>query len=173
VRVAYKFGFIFLLLGAIGIGLWGISRVWVRSDVPFKWENRGGHVVVTEVLVPTEVLLAGDVVLSIGQISLQSGEEIEFALDGTAAGDTILAKVQRGGRELEARLALRHRNTWRYTIVNLILGLFIIAIGAWVFFNKSHEHPGRIFFGLAFSLGMAILISTARLPAGPQPWVYI
>ncbi|MDZ7364504.1 MAG: ATP-binding protein [candidate division KSB1 bacterium] len=173
VRVVYKIGFIFFLLVAIVIGLWGISRVWVRSDVPFKWENRGGHVVVTEVLVPTEVLLAGDVVLRLGHISLQSGEEIEFALDGTAAGDTISARVQRGGGELEVRLALRHRNTWRYTIVNLILGLFIIAIGAWVFFNKSHEQPARIFFGLAFSLGMAILISTARLPAGPRPWVYI
>ncbi len=173
VRVAYKIGFIFLLLGAISIGLWGIARVWVRSDVPFKWENRGGHVVVTEALAPTEVLLAGDVVLSIGHISLQSGEEIEFALDGTAAGDTVSVRAQRGGRELEARLVLRHRNTWRYTLVNLILGLFIIAIGAWVFFNKSHEQPARIFFGLGFSLGMAILISTARLPAGPQPWIYI
>jgi signal transduction histidine kinase len=173
VRLVYKISFIFFLLGAIGIGLWGISRVWVRSEAPFKWENRGGHVVVTEALAPTEDLLAGDVVLSIGPISLQSGEEIEFALDGTAAGDTISARVQRGGREHEVMLTLRHRNTWRYTLVNLILGLFIIAIGAWVFFNKSHEQPGRIFFGLACSLGMAILISTARLPAGPQPWVYI
>jgi signal transduction histidine kinase len=173
VRVAYKISFIFLLLGAIGIGLWGISRVWVRSDVPFKWENRDGHVVVTEALAPPEVLMAGDVVLRLGHIFLQSGEEIEFALDGTAAGDTILARLRRGDREHEVMLTLRHRNTWRYTLVNLILGLFIIAIGAWVFFNKSHEQPARIFFGLAFSLGMAILISTARLPAGPQPWVYI
>jgi len=173
VRVACKIVLISLLLVAIAIGLWGISRVSVRSEVPFKWENRDSHVVVSEALAPPNVLMAGDVVLSLGQISLQSGEEIEFALDGTRAGDTISARVQRGGRELEARLTLRHRNTWRYTIVNLILGLFIIAIGAWVFFNKSREQPARIFFGLAFSLGMAILISTARLPAGPQPWSYI
>jgi hypothetical protein len=112
-------------------------------------------------------------VISIGPFSLQRGEEIEFALDGTRAGDRISARRRRDGSEMEVALILRPRNTWHYTIVNLVLGLFIILIGVWVFLNKSREKPARIFLGLAFSLGLAILISTARLPAATKPWAYV
>ena len=172
-RIRQKIGLAILLLGAISLGLWGISLVWVRSDVPFKWENRGKEIVVTESLAPAGLLIAGDVVRSIGSFSLQSGEEIEFALDGTRAGDHISVRLRRGESENEVTLILRPRNTWRYAVVNLILGLFIILIGVWVFFNKSREKPARIFLGLTLSLGLAILISTARLPAGTKPWIYL
>ena len=172
-RVVYKIGFILLLLGTIGIGLWGISRVWVRAEVPFQWENRGQEVVITESFAPAGLLRPGDVVQSIGAYNLQSGEEIEFALDGTRAGDAIAARLHRGETEVPVTLILRPRNTWHYAIVNLILGFFIILIGVWVFFNKNREKPARIFLGLTLSLGLAILISTARLPAGAQPWTYL
>jgi signal transduction histidine kinase len=173
VKTRQKIGLTILLLGAIALGLWGISLVWVRSDVPFKWENRGEEVVVIQSLAPAGLLMIGDVVLSIGPHFLRNGEEIEFALDGTRAGDRVSARWRRGEQEISATLTLRPRNTWRYAIVNLILGLFIVLIGVWVFFNKSREKPARIFLGLALSLGLAILISTARLPAGTKPWAYI
>jgi signal transduction histidine kinase len=173
VKTRHKIGLTILLLGAIALGLWGISLVWVRSDVPFKWENRGDEVVVIQSLAPAGLLMIGDVVLSIGPHFLRNGEEIEFALDGTRAGDRVSARLRRGEQEISTTLTLRRRNTWRYAIVNLILGLFIVLIGVWVFFNKSREKPARIFLGLALSLGLAILISTARLPAGTKPWAYI
>lgn len=170
---SHKIGLTIILFGVLTFGLWGISLVWVRSEVPFKWENRGQEVVITESLASAGLLMAGDVVLRIGPYALQSGEEIEFALDGTRAGDSISARVRRGENELPVTLILRPRNSWHYTIVNLILGFFIILIGVWVFFNKSREKPARIFLGLTLSLGLAILISTARLPAGSQPWTYL
>ncbi|MCG3121421.1 MAG: Adaptive-response sensory-kinase SasA [bacterium] len=171
-RISHKIGSMILLFGALSLGLWGISQVWVRSEVPFKWENHGKEVVVTASLAPASQLMAGDVVQSIGPYVLQGGEEIEFALDGTRAGDAIAARLRRGENVLPVTLVLRPRNTWHYTIVNLILGLFIMLIGVWVFFNKNHEKPARIFLGLTLSLGLAILISTARLPAGTKPWTY-
>lgn len=162
-----------LLLGGVLLGLWGIWCVRARSEVPFKWENRDGQIIVTEVLAPNGDIRANDVLLGVGSFSLQRGEEIEFALDGTHAGEQMAVRLQRRTNEAVVTLVLSHRNTWRYTVVNLILGLFIILIGVWVFFNKSREKPARIFLGLTFCLGLAILISTARLPAGTKPWTYI
>ena len=172
-RTRHPVSLIIPLLGGILLGLWGIWCVRVRSEVPFKWENRDGQIIVTAVLAGASDIQTNDVILGIGPFSLQRGEEIEFALDGTRAGESIAARLRRGVNEMTVTLLLCPRNTWRYTIVNLILGLHIILIGVWVFFNKSREKPARIFLGLTFCLGLAILISTARLPAGPQPWTYI
>ncbi len=169
----YKIGAMILWFGVMSLGLWGISRVWVRAEVPFQWENRGKEVVITESFAPAGQLMSGDVVQSLGPYSLQAGEEIEFALDGTRAGDAIAARLRRGETAVPVTLILRPRNTWHYAVVNLTLGFFIILIGVWVFFNKSREKPARIFWGLTLCLGLAILISTARLPAGTPPWMYL
>ena len=164
---------IVLLLTGVLLGLWGIWCVRARSEVPFTWENRGGQIIVTAAHEPDGDIQTNDVLLSIGPHALQRGEEIEFALDGTRAGEQIAVRLRRGTSEVATTLILRQRNTRRYTMVNLLLGLLIILIGAWVFFNKSREKPARIFLGLTFCLGLAILISTARLPSGTKPWTYV
>ena len=172
-RLAPKAGLFFFALGVLLLGLWSMSRVRVLADVPFRWENRDHHVVVTEVIDPSSAVAPGDVVLRLGQVPLQHSSEIEFALDGVAQSERVPAVIRRGASEITVELALRPRFSWRYLTINFFLGVFTMLMGAWVYFSKSREKRARLFFWLTFTLGVAILIATERLPPGPKPWIYI
>jgi signal transduction histidine kinase len=150
-----------------------MSRVRVLADVPFRWENRDDHVVITELIDPSSAVAPGDVVLRLGKVPVRHSSEIEFALDGVPQSERVVAVVRRGENEMVVELALRPRFSWRYITINFFLGVFTMLMGAWVYFSKSREKRARLFFWLTFTLGVAILIATERLPPGPKPWIYI
>jgi signal transduction histidine kinase len=150
-----------------------MSRVRVLADVPFRWENRDDHVVITELIDPSSAVAPGDVVLRLGKVPVRHSSEIEFALDGVPQSERVVAVIRRGENEMVVELALRPRFSWRYITINFFLGVFTMLMGAWVYFSKSREKRARLFFWLTFTLGVAILIATERLPPGPKPWIYI
>jgi signal transduction histidine kinase len=165
----------FRLLSVVALvaGLFGITRLWVRPGVPFTWENRGQRIVVTETLVKPSALAPGDVLLGNGGIPLQHSEELEFLFDGKTAGESLSISVRRDGKRIPVSITLTGR--WysrRYVIINFILGLFMWAIGTWVFQRQPQEKPARVFWGITLSLTVSLMVTTARLPAGPRPWSY-
>jgi len=172
-RFTSKAGLFLFSLGALLLGLWSMSRVRVMADIPFRWENRDNHVVVTELIDPSSAVAPGDVLLRLGEVPVRHSSEIEFALDGVPRSERVVAVVRRGENEMAVELALRPRFSWRYITINFFLGVFTMLMGAWVYFSKSREKRARLFFWLTFTLGVAILIATERLPPGPKPWIYI
>lgn len=154
-------------------GLFGITRLWVRPGVPFTWETRGQEIVIVEVLDKASALAPGDIVLGNDGIPLQYSEELEFLFDGKTEDDSVSISVLRRGQQIFVSIILKGR--WysrRYVIINLLLGLFIWAIGTWVFRRQPQEEPARVFFLLTLSLAVCFMITTARLPDGPEPWNY-
>jgi signal transduction histidine kinase len=173
VRLTPKVGLLLFATSALLLGLWSMSRVRVLADVPFRWENRDDHVVVTELIDPSSAVAPGDVLLRLGEVPVRHSSEIEFALDGVTQSERVPAVIRRGASEMAVELTLRPRFSWRYIAINFLLGVFTMLMGAWVYFSKSREKRARLFFWLTFTLGVAILIATERLPPGPKPWIYI
>jgi signal transduction histidine kinase len=158
-------------LVALAAGLFGITRLWVRPGVPFTWQTHDQKIVIVEVLDNASALAPGDILLGNDGIPLQHSEELEFLFDGKTENDSVSISVLRQGQQIPVSIMLKGR--WysrRYVIINFILGLFMWAIGTWVFQRQPQEEPARVFFLLTLSLALCFMITTARLPAGPKPW---
>lgn len=165
---------VFVGLAVMVIGLLGISRLWVRAGMPFVWDEQAPCITVTEVLTPSCPLQPGDVLLGDDGTPLRHGEEVEFLLDGKQVGETFSVNALRQGQPFTLQIS-----TWgswyprRYAIINGLLGIFLLAVGAWVFWLRPRDKPARIFWGLTLTLVLALMIGSARLPAGPKPWTYL
>ncbi len=169
-RKLTQLGGIIVIILSVILGVWGVWNSWIRAATPFKWSDKTGEVIVSELPAGRGEAAVGDVVLRIGEVAIGKRSDINYALDGAQAGDRVTMLVRRDGRELSIQAVLARHATWLVTLVNLTLGLFMIAVGGWVFLNKPDDQSARIFLGLTLTLALSILISTSRLPAGPWPW---
>lgn len=166
--------FVFVGLVVLAVGLLGISYLWVRAGMPFVWDEQAPYITVTEVLTPSCPLQSGDVLLGDDGTPLRHGEEVEFLIDGKQVGETFSVNVLRQGQPFTLQIS-----TWgswyprRYAIINGLLGIFLLAVGVWVFWLRPSDKPARIFLGLILTLALALMIGTARLPAGLKPWTYL
>ncbi|MDZ7292487.1 MAG: ATP-binding protein [candidate division KSB1 bacterium] len=169
---AHRLYLLLISLAALGVGLFGITRLWVRAGVPFQCEDRGAFVIIAEVQAEARGLAEGDTLFAIDHKPIRRVAEIEFALDGRRAGENLAATILRQDNKISVPIVLGYYHTRRYVIITLVLGLFVWLIGAYVFLRKPGDKPALVFFCLALVLGVSIMISTARLPAGPRPWSY-
>lgn len=166
--------FIFASLVVLAMGFLGISRLWVRAGVPFTWEAQAPDITVAEVLAPSCPLQSDDILLGDDETPLRHSEELEFLLDGKQVGEAFPINVLRQGQPLTLQIsAWGNWHPRRYVIINGLLGVFILVVGGWVFWLRPNDKPARIFLGLVLTLSIALMIGTARLPAGPKPWTYL
>lgn len=168
-----QYGFLCLSLIVLAIGIFGITRSWVRPGLPFTWEIREQGITVKEILVPDGDLLPEDVLLGNDGIPLQHHEELEFIFDGKTRSDSVTMIVSRQGQI--TTVSITPWGNWysrHYLIINFIIGLCLWGIGTWVVLRRPEDKPARLFFLITLSLAIVVMVGTARLPAGTPPWNY-
>ncbi len=168
-----RHGFLGLSLIVLVIGIFGITRSWVRPGLPFDWEIRAHQITVKKILAPASELSPNDVLLGSDGIPLRHREELEFLFDGKTLGDSVTATVLRQGQTTTVSIKpWGHWYSRRYLIISFIIGLCLWGIGAWVVWSRLEDKSARLFFLLTLSLATVVMVGTARLPAGTPPWNY-
>ncbi|MGH7595075.1 MAG: histidine kinase N-terminal 7TM domain-containing protein [bacterium] len=168
-----RHGFLGLSLIVLAIGIFGITRSWVRPGLPFTWEIFEQQITVKEILAPDVGLSQNDVLLGSDGIPLRHHEELEFLFDGKTRNDNVTTTVRRQGQTTTVSVTLW--GNWysrRYLVINFIIGLCLWGIGVWVIWRCPEDKPARLFFFLTLSLATVVMVGTARLPAGIPPWNY-
>jgi len=168
-----RYGFLCLSLIVLAIGIFGITRSWVRPGLPFTWEIREQQITVKETLAPDVDLSQKDVLLGSDGIPLRHHEELEFLFDGKTRNDDVTTTVLRQGQA--TTVSVKPWGNWysrRYLIINFIIGFCLWGMGTWVVLRRPQDKPARLFFLLTLSLTILVMVGTARLPAGAQPWNY-
>lgn len=153
--------YIIVSLLFLALGLFGISRLHLRSELPFRWEKAGDQIIVVDSLnnkaVSKQILVKGDRLLNIASFPIQTGREIDFVLDNHVTGDKILCIVQRGEKVFPVAFTLLARFHKRFIVINLLLGLMFWIVGIFVYLSKPLEKAARVFFWGCMTLSTAIL----------------
>jgi signal transduction histidine kinase len=168
-----RYGFLGLSLIVLAIGIFGITRSWVRPGLPFTWGIREQQITVKKILAPDADLSLNDVLLGSDGIPLRHHEELEFLFDGKTRNDSVAIMVSRQGQT--STVSIKPRENWYsrpYLIINFIIGLCLWGIGTWVVLYRPEDKPARLFFLLTLSLTILVMVGTARLPAGTSSWNY-
>jgi signal transduction histidine kinase len=168
-----RYGFLGLSLIVLAIGIFGITRSWVRPGLPFVCEIRAQQIAVKKILAPDVDLLQNDVLLGSDGMPLRHPEDLEFLFDGKTRNDSVTIMVSRQGKT--TTVSIKPWGNWysrRYLIINFIIGLCLWGIGTWVVLRRPQDKPARLFFLLSLSLAILVMVGTARLPAGTSPWNY-
>jgi len=156
-----KIFFITTSLLFITLGLFGISRLHLHSDLPFQREKKGNQILVTDLppekSVLEEGLVRGDRLLKIDNHPIQTGREIDFVLDNKLPGEKVSLVVQREEEILNVSLIIIPRFNKRFIIINLLLGLLFWIVGVFVYLSKPSEKASRIFFWGCMTLSASIL----------------
>jgi len=172
-EVFAKFGALGLSVVLLVISLFGLTRQWQRTGVPFTWDEREQRLIIRSVIAAGLDLMPGDILLANDQTPLRHTDELEFLLGGRRRGEALTIIVLRQGKALATPIILTDSwYTHQYIFINLILGLALWGIGTWVFIHKPEDRPARIFFLLTINLATGIMLITSHLPAGAPPWNY-
>lgn len=89
----------------------GGFRVWFGSVPEYSFEGKGVLLAGTSPGSPAEKagMLAGDVLVQVGDIVIESMQDFMYALQTYKPGDVVLARFQRDGKTEEVRLTLTTR----------------------------------------------------------------
>lgn len=89
----------------------GGFRVWFGSVPEYSFEGKGVLLAGTSPGSPAEKagMLAGDVLVQVGDIAIESMQDFMYALQTYKPGDVVLARFQRDGKTEEVRLTLTTR----------------------------------------------------------------
>ncbi|UCE05772.1 MAG: hypothetical protein JSW07_19610 [bacterium] len=167
-KLFIKIFFIIISLFFLALGLFGISWLHLRSDVPFQWEQIGNQIFATAIptqkIVTEQGLVVGDRLLKIDDYPIQTGREIDFVLDNRIPGNIVTFVVERGEEALLVSLILIPRFNRRFIIINLLLGLLFWIVGVFVYLNKPVEKAARVFFWTCMTLSVSILCNSPGYP---------
>jgi signal transduction histidine kinase len=160
-KLFIKIFFIIISLSFLALGLFGISRLHLHSDLPIQWEKKRDQILVANIPAEKksqdEQLEKGDCLLKIDGYPIQTGREIDFVLDNKLPGEKVSLVVQRGEEILTVSLILIPRFNKRFIIINLLLGLLFWIVGVFVYLSKPSEKASRIFFWGCMTLSASIL----------------
>ncbi len=97
--------------GHPGAGHPGKRRVGLGTTPDFAFEGPGVRVQEVRPGSPADAagILAGDVLLAVGGISIQSLKQLGFALRKHSPGDEVTVRLRRGEQEIEVRATLQER----------------------------------------------------------------
>ncbi|UCE04824.1 MAG: PDZ domain-containing protein [bacterium] len=169
--------FIVMSLLFLVLGLIGINRSTFRPDVEFKRENRGNHVVVSEVMpggiAEKSGLEKGDLLIKMNGKSLRNRQELEFFLISRKPGQRISFDIQRGVEKLALSLILAPKFGKRFIILNLLSGILFWTIGIFVYLNKTAEQAARVFYWGCMTIAIAIMMVWPGYPYDADVMGYI
>lgn len=97
----------------------------------------------------------------IDNIKIEQEKDIEFILSKRTIGErlTVLIQLQDGILEKREVTLISFYSQAFFPLIYLLIGLFIMAIGVFVFFFKSDEARAHVFYWVSLAFASSIIIS--------------
>jgi len=168
--VILKLDFLALLLG-----LAGLYQSAQKAALPAELETRRGQVVLREQAKAANGLLrAGDSLLAVNGIRVNSADDVEFILDGLAIGQRVTLTLKREGHILKQSVLLQPANTPFYLFVLALAGLIFLGLGILVLAKRAEgDEVALVFHWLSLTVALHILTTFGRYTVGPDHLGYL
>lgn len=164
--------FLLLALFSLVVGIWGTNRLIERPGLKADLETVGEHLSIIQLSPGSSAveggLKTGDILLEVNGNRVTSSNDLIFYLDQKRIGEFVHLTVQRNGQKFDLAIPLERKNNWPFLLVNFLDGLFVWAVGVFVFLKNPRSQVTRILLFASLSFSLALFISWEGFPFGPS-----
>jgi len=159
------------------VGIWGTIRLSERPGIKAILDQSNGHLLVYELAPGSKAskcgLKIGDLISEVDKNRVKSQSDFNFYLDQKRVGESVNLTLQRNVEEINLIVPLERKNSYLFLLVNSLAGLFLWAVGVFVFLKGPKSLVARIFSISSLSFSLAVFISWEGFPQGPKGLSFI